>query len=193
MLAWAVVWQPPAVVDLQQHSTRPCGCLKWNSLRWPPRKRRSSHVVHCLRTLQYFERNGKNLWRLWVLSSVGRRQPRTGSNRPASLAPVTKVAERSLRVQENVKVQVFPVAAGQVTLIGANKAVFARQTVVLHIAFASFVLTMRVVDTRVSLLMTVWPVTAGVATSDTPSQPMRQHPRRCRGISFAASVKILSS
>jgi len=192
MLAWAVVWQPPPVVDLQATfnatvwllevefvtvATTEAGKLSRSSLPANP---------------TIFWANGKNLWRRWVLSSVGRRQPRTASNRPPPpWHRLQKSPNEAFASRKMWKVQVFPVAAGQVTLIGANMAVFARQPVVLHIAFASFVSAIRVVDARVSLLMMVWAVTAGVATSDTTTQANAATFRRCVGISFAASLEIL--
>jgi hypothetical protein len=63
------------------------------------------------------------------------------------------------------KVHVCPVAAGQVTEIGANIAVFARQPVILHLAVAFCLLTTKVVVTSVSLLITVW-AGAAVAIND---------------------------
>jgi len=64
------------------------------------------------------------------------------------------------------KVHVFPAAAGQVTGIGANIEALARQPVVPHWAVAGFLLTTKVVLTRVSLLIIVWAVRVGVAKND---------------------------
>src|SRR5208282_460211 len=64
------------------------------------------------------------------------------------------------------KVHVCPVGAGHVIEIGPNQDALAEQPTVPHLAVALCLLTTKVVLARVSLLITVWAVAAGVGNSN---------------------------